>query len=328
MKRPSFQFYPADWSSNPNLKRCSFAEKGIWIEVMCLMHDQEEYGVLRWTLKEIAEAVKCKPIELLALHRKGVLKGDDKSIVDPFVYTPRSGRKDGPPVTLVPTQDGPVWYSSRMVRDEYVRTIRAELSGQGDTSKAASNATPKHSPKPPLGDESGEAFGVDFDAHPSRAQAPRAAPSSSSSSSTTCKEISKLSLASPPKPEEEQSPERHIPAKPSIPECPHLEILSLWEEVLPALPKHLPQQWKGTRQAHLRARWREKAAEKGWRTCDEGLAYFRRVFELISESAFLTGRTASSDPSRRPFQATLEWVVCPLNWAKVLEQRYNDKVAA
>jgi hypothetical protein len=39
-KRPSFQFYPADWSANPNLKRCTFAEKGIWLEVMCLLHDQ------------------------------------------------------------------------------------------------------------------------------------------------------------------------------------------------------------------------------------------------------------------------------------------------
>jgi hypothetical protein len=35
-KLPAFQFYPGDWSSNPNLKRCTFAERGIWLEVMCL----------------------------------------------------------------------------------------------------------------------------------------------------------------------------------------------------------------------------------------------------------------------------------------------------
>lgn len=121
MKRPSFQFYPGDWSANPNLKRCTFAERGIWLEVICLLHDQPEYGVLRWPLKEIAQAVGCKPADLLALERKGVLKGHDTQLAEPFVYVPRSGRKDGEPVTLIDTQAGPIWYSSRMVKDEYVR---------------------------------------------------------------------------------------------------------------------------------------------------------------------------------------------------------------
>ena len=150
MKRPSFQFYPGDWSANPNLKRCTFAEKGIWLEVMCLMHDQPDYGVLRWPLKEIAEAVKCKTADLHALIRKGVLKGDDKQLADPFIYIPRSGRKDGDPVTLVGTQAGPVWYSSRMVKDEYIRTIRGENTRFGDGNGASS----KHSPKSPFGDGS------------------------------------------------------------------------------------------------------------------------------------------------------------------------------
>lgn len=150
MKRPSFQFYPGDWSSNPNLKRCTFAEKGIWLEVLCLMHDQPEYGVLRWPLKEIAEAVKCRVADLQALQRKDVLKGHDQELVEPFIYVPRSGRKDGEPVTLVPAQAGPLWYSSRMVKDEYVRTIRGESTRFGDGNGEA----PKHSPKPTFGDGS------------------------------------------------------------------------------------------------------------------------------------------------------------------------------
>lgn len=144
MRRPSFQFYPGDWSANPNLRRCTFAERGIWVEVMCLMHDQDEYGVLRWPLKEIAGAVGCRVGELQSLVRKGVMKGDDKNLDEPFVYVPRSGRKDGEPVTLIDTQAGPIWYSSRMVKDEYVRTIRGEFGTKG--------VTPKPSPKPPIGD--------------------------------------------------------------------------------------------------------------------------------------------------------------------------------
>lgn len=154
MKRPSFQFYPNDWTSNPNLRRCTFAEKGIWLDVMCLMHDQEPYGILRWPLKEIAEAVKCRPADLSALVRKGVLKGDDKRLIDPFIYVPRSGRKDGEPVELLAAQDGPIWYSSRMVKDEYVRTIRGESTRFGEEQGAAPKVAHKPSPKPPLGDGS------------------------------------------------------------------------------------------------------------------------------------------------------------------------------
>lgn len=158
MKRPSFQFYPDAWTSNSNLRRCTFAERGIWLEVMCLLHDQDEYGVLRWPLAEIAEAVKCRPVDLASLVRKTVLKGSDSRLDTPFVYVPRSGRKEGDPVTLLAAQDGPIWYSSRMVRDEYVRTIRGEASRFGDDNgvapKGAAKRPPKVSPKPPFGDGS------------------------------------------------------------------------------------------------------------------------------------------------------------------------------
>jgi len=152
LKRPSFQFYPGDWTSTSNLRRCSHAEKGIWIDVMCLLHDQEEYGVVRWPLKEIAQAVNCSVAALKGLVVKGILKGGDAGhSVEAFIYVPRSGRKDGDPVTLVPLQNGPIWYSSRMVKDEYVRTIRGESSRFGATDGDAPKQPSKGAPKPPLG---------------------------------------------------------------------------------------------------------------------------------------------------------------------------------
>lgn len=150
MKRPSFQFYPGDWQRNANLRRCSPAARGVWVDVMCLLHDSDEYGVLRWPLKEIAQATGASMSHVKELVDKSVLKGSDKSVSEPFIYTPRSGRKDGDPVTLVAAQAGPIWYSSRMVKDEYVRTIRGESSRFGDESKS----TPKAAPKPPIGDGS------------------------------------------------------------------------------------------------------------------------------------------------------------------------------
>jgi uncharacterized protein YdaU (DUF1376 family) len=141
-------------------------------------------------------------------------------------------------------------------------------------------------------------------------------------------EISKLSLASPrPLAESAPEPEQAKPGKPAIPDCPHLEILELWAEVLPALPQHSPSLWNGARSAHLRARWRETASAKGWTAKEQGLAYFRRVFTLVGNSNFLTGRVPNRDPTKRPFLIELEWLVSPGNWAKVLEGKYSEEVA-
>lgn len=127
MKRPSFQFYPADWQANSNLRRCSHEERGIWVDVLCLLHDQAEYGVVRWPLKEIAQAIGCTAAKLSGLVSKSVLKGADKGKeAEPLIFVPRHSRKDGEPVILLPTQPGPIWYSSRMVVDEYKRIIRGE----------------------------------------------------------------------------------------------------------------------------------------------------------------------------------------------------------
>ena len=112
-----------------------------------------------------------------------------------------------------------------------------------------------------------------------------------------------------------------------VPDCPHLGVLKLWAEVLPSLPQHLPSQWRGTRADHLRARWRETAAEKGWTTTDDGIEYLRKFFAYVGRSPFLTGR-APPLPGKRPFVIELEWLVNPTNWAKVHEGKYHAEAAA
>lgn len=176
MKRPSFQFYPADWRNNAKLRRCSWEARGVWIELLGLLHDSDNYGVLSWPLKEIAQALGAPLKALKELVDKGVLYGVEKGECEPFVYTPRSGRKEGEPVALVPVQQGPVWFSPRMVRDEYVRTVRGESTrfGEGDGPK---KKTPKPSPKGGLGEGQG--------ATPSQRQGDGSTSSSSSTSTTT-----------------------------------------------------------------------------------------------------------------------------------------------
>jgi hypothetical protein len=104
-------------------------------------------------------------------------------------------------------------------------------------------------------------------------------------------------------------------------DCPHSEVLKAWAEELPTLPQHDPALWRGARQAMLRQRWKETATAKGWRSKDEGLAYFRKLFRYIGSSPFLTGQTGSN--GRRPFVAELEWVIRPANWAKIIEGKYH-----
>ena len=59
------------------------------------------------------------PLAMLrAIVSKGVLKGADTGqTCAACIYVPRSGRRDGEPVTLVAEQEGPIWYSSRACQE-------------------------------------------------------------------------------------------------------------------------------------------------------------------------------------------------------------------
>lgn len=119
--------------------------------------------------------------------------------------------------------------------------------------------------------------------------------------------------------------ESHEPQ--GIPDCPHQDVLRLWAEVLPAMPQHKPELWAGSRADHLRARWRETAAAKGWATKDDGLAYLRKLFVYVGQSRFLTGRAPARRDGKPPFVIELEWLVLPGNWAKVIEGKYHQEAA-
>jgi hypothetical protein len=127
--RPSFQFYPGDWRKNANLGRCSMAARGAWMDVLCVLHDSDEYGVMRCPLKELANSARVSLKLLRELVDKGVLKGAEKGercAACTYETTRREGKsRVAIVVTLLEEGDGPLWYSSRMVKDEYLRNVRA-----------------------------------------------------------------------------------------------------------------------------------------------------------------------------------------------------------
>src|SRR5262245_9007817 len=46
-KNTWLKFYPTDWRADPCLRVCSIAARGLWMEMLCLMHEAEPRGTLR-----------------------------------------------------------------------------------------------------------------------------------------------------------------------------------------------------------------------------------------------------------------------------------------
>lgn len=149
-RTPSFQFYPADWFGNAKLRRCSDAARGAWIDVLCILHDADEYGIVRWPLGDLARAAGVRPRLLKELLEKGVLKGTDGAF-DGYEFRPRHSGKDGEPVQLIDKCTGPVWFCSRFVRDEYIRKKRGQ-----STQFTSENQPPKAKPKGGIGTREGD----------------------------------------------------------------------------------------------------------------------------------------------------------------------------
>ena len=136
VRRPSFQFYPGDWRRDPALRTCSMAAKGLWIELMCVMHESEEYGFLVVAGKAMDERDIAKIIGETPTFCKKIIK----ELEEKFVFS-RDSR-------------GAI-YSRRMVKDESIRTIRAaagSLGGnpklKGDLVKQKVKQTGKQNPTP------------------------------------------------------------------------------------------------------------------------------------------------------------------------------------
>lgn len=114
--------------------------------------------------------------------------------------------------------------------------------------------------------------------------------------------------------------------RPTVPPCPHQQILALYHELLPELPRM--KIWDGARQQNLTARWRERWKAGHYATQADGLAYWRRMFVYISSRCdWLMGRSENYG-GRKPFQASLDWIVKPQNFAKIIEGKYDRREAA
>jgi hypothetical protein len=61
---PAFQFYTGDWLKSPELTSCSAATRGIWIDLLCRIHELDKDGSIVGTLRSLCRQARCFPEEL------------------------------------------------------------------------------------------------------------------------------------------------------------------------------------------------------------------------------------------------------------------------
>ena len=63
---PYMQFYVADWRADAALSMCLPATRGIWMDLICAMHENDRSGELRGTADQLARIARCRTEELVA----------------------------------------------------------------------------------------------------------------------------------------------------------------------------------------------------------------------------------------------------------------------
>jgi uncharacterized protein YdaU (DUF1376 family) len=102
--------------------------------------------------------------------------------------------------------------------------------------------------------------------------------------------------------------------------CPLAELIALYNRICTGCRKF--QVRNAERDGHIRARWRQIFEQRAVTTPDEAVAFFGDFFIRVQNSAFLTGRIAGN--GHKPFQASLDWLTNPQNFAKVIEGKYDS----
>lgn len=102
------------------------------------------------------------------------------------------------------------------------------------------------------------------------------------------------------------------PKKTTRQNIPYQKIVELYEQILPELPA--VNILNDTRKSHIRARWNEHPNH-------QSLEFWKDFFEYVRASDFLMGKAYPKDGGR-PFRANIDWLLKPVNFAKVTEGNY------
>jgi hypothetical protein len=131
LKRPAFQFYPADWRKDAALQSCSLAAQGLWINAICIAHECDTYGHL---------TVNGKPMNAAQIGR--LIGGLSPKECEKLIAELEDAG------VVARTEQGAL-FSKRMVRDEDIRNRRAAGGAEGAEhgAKGAEHGTKGGRPK-------------------------------------------------------------------------------------------------------------------------------------------------------------------------------------
>ena len=113
MKLPAIQFYPGDWRKDPGIRALSFHDRGVWLEMILLMHESENRGKLMLAGKPIDHKTLGK---LLGIHLNSLTK-TLRNLRDLNIcgFDEKTG----------------IYYSRRMIRDNEIILKRRECGKLG-----------------------------------------------------------------------------------------------------------------------------------------------------------------------------------------------------
>lgn len=113
MKMPALQFYPADWRKDPAVQSLSYHDRGVWFEMLCLMHESSERGVLLLNGLSMPEDALAR---VLGLDNQTL----NQTLTTILTYGAAKKR----------SEDGAI-YSKRMVEDEKLCQTRRKAGKLG-----------------------------------------------------------------------------------------------------------------------------------------------------------------------------------------------------
>jgi hypothetical protein len=113
MKMPAMQFYPADWRKDLAVQALGYHDRGVWFEMLCLMHESSERGVLILNGVPMAEDVIAR---LLGLDNQTF----NQTLSTLLTYGVAKRRQEDKAV-----------FSKRMVDDEKLCDIRRKAGKLG-----------------------------------------------------------------------------------------------------------------------------------------------------------------------------------------------------
>lgn len=92
-----------------------------------------------------------------------------------------------------------------------------------------------------------------------------------------------------------------------VPPCPHLEIIELYNRILPELQQVVPDRWGGARSVALKTRWRESKKH-------QSLRFWERFFTELRNHPFYMGQ------NDRGWSADFGWIIKRENFDKLIER--------